>query len=44
MKANLNCLGPLIHGCFSIVNNAVLHGPSLVESKDAEELQIQKAN
>lgn len=40
-------LGSTYTWIFSIVNNTcntVLHGPSLVESEDAEELQIQKAN
>ena len=30
----LNCMGPLIHGYFSIVNTLALHGPCSIESSD----------
>lgn len=35
-------MGPLICGCFSIINPTVLHGWWLVESAEGEELQLQK--
>ena len=37
-------MGPLIHGYFSVVNTIVLQGLCLVESMDAEEPQIWRAN
>ena len=39
---SLNCTSPLRHGFFSIVNTTVQHSLQLVESMDAEELQIQR--
>ena len=38
----LNCAGPHILRFFSIVNTTVLYSLWLVESKDVEELQIQR--
>ena len=33
---SLNCVGPLIHGFFSVVNTTVLHDPWSVASMDVE--------
>ena len=38
----LNCMGPLIHGIFSVNTTTILHDLLLVESTDAE-TQIQRA-
>ena len=38
----LNCPGPLMWRYFSVINTTVLHSLWLVESMDAEELQIWK--
>lgn len=39
-----NCMGPLTWEIFSIVNITVLHNPWLVESTDAGELWVQRAD
>lgn len=40
----LNCKGLLTKGYFSVLNTTALHGLWFVESVDAEELQILRAN